>query len=287
MAEPTTSMADPARPPARGVIFTATGDEKYVRLAERAAHSIRTHNPGLAIDLYTDVARDLPVFDAVHVLGNVWERSRIDAMRLSRFERTLALDCDTIIVGAITDLFDLLDRFDIAAAHDQWRNGAAAQKGWKKQLPAAFAEFNGGVIVLRKSAGTDRFLEDWARAVREHAIGRDQPTFRELLWDSDLRIATLPPEYNLMTIGLAEAWDPSHPAPKILHSPQFHREFDRYSNSADPVTERLGLRLGWKMRQWNGLESASGWRGPLRKTAWMARRVPGRVLVRMRRRVGW
>lgn len=268
--------------PTCGVIFTATGDDKYARLAERAAESIREHNPDLPIDLYSDKPRESTVFDKVHVLDNPWVRSRIDAMRMSRFERTLMLDSDIIVLGDLSELFDILERFDIAAAHDQWRNGPEKQTIWRRRLPSAFAEFNGGVIAFRKTDSTDNFFKDWAAAVRDHAIGRDQASFRELLWESDLRIATLPPEYNLMTFGLARAWHLSHPAPMIIHSPQFHREFERFIESQDPVTERVGLRLGWKIRSWHAQQKLNGWRGSLQKVAWFARRVPGRLFRRLR-----
>ena len=64
----------------RGVVLVATGAENYIALAARAAASVKRACPGLAVDLYTDAPRDLPVFDRVHVLENPWFRSKIDAL---------------------------------------------------------------------------------------------------------------------------------------------------------------------------------------------------------------
>ncbi len=234
----------PERPDGNGAIFTATGEAKYTALAVRAAASIRQHNPGLAIDLYTDRAQSPPGFDRVHVLDSPWARSRIDAVATSRFARTLMLDSDVIVLADIGDIFEVLDRFDIALAHDQERNSVNAQRPWKTPLPNAFPQFNGGVIAVRHGEALDRMLADWAAAVRDHATGRDQQVLREILWAGDLRIATLPPEYNLMDIDLLRAWSPKKAAPRIVHQPKFHEEFDRFDKAPDPVAERIGRWSG-------------------------------------------
>lgn len=279
-----------------GVIYAASGPERYAMLAARSAASFKRYNPGIPVDLYTDVPRDLPVFDRVHVLEDAWFRSRIDAMRISRFERTLMLDSDTMVVADIADVFGVLDRFDIALAHDYRPNGTLGFRFFRKQLPAAFPQFNGGVIAIRKNARTERFLLDWAQAVREHDIGRDQPALRETLWDSDLRIATLPEAYNLVQVENIGSWTWSDLAPRIVHSPHFHTHFDRYSRVPDPVAERLGPRLAWRMRmlrQSDGALAALEGRSPgrtgraerLRGALWIAARLPGHALRALGRRL--
>ena len=102
-----------------GVIYVATGSD-YVELARTSAASLRAVEPGLLIDLFTDDLDrlDLGVFDQVHRIAVPEPRSKLTCMALTRFERTLFLDADTLVVGALGDLFDLLDRFDCALAHD-------------------------------------------------------------------------------------------------------------------------------------------------------------------------
>lgn len=272
----------------RGVVFTATGPEKYLILAEQAARSLKKHNPDLAVDLYTDREEVPAVFDQVHRVENSWLRSRIDVLRSARFDRILMLDSDIEILGPITDIFDVLDRFDIALAHDQERNGTLSFTFWKKELPPAFAQFNGGVIALRKSEKVDRFLLDWSAAVRDHGIGRDQPALREVLWDSDLRIATLPEEYNLMTFHVMHRWTHFHPAPRVLHAPVFHGEFERFQRSPDRIAERLGLLLAsrlpimmvqdWAIARKEGRQPRppTG-REKIRRGFWITRRLPRRL----------
>lgn len=184
----------------RGVVFVATGKPAYIALAERAAASVKAACPGLAVDLYTDTERDLPVFDRVHLLPDPWFRSKIDALQASRFARTLYMDADMLALADFRDVFDVLERFDVALVHDWFRNSALHHTFWRKPLPPAFPQFNGGLLAVRRNPATDAFLADWKAAVKATDTGRDQISLRELLWDSDLRIATLPEEYNLLWI---------------------------------------------------------------------------------------
>ncbi len=236
----------PDRPDGNGVIFTATGDVKYIALAVRAAASVRRHNPRLGIDLYTDHATEAPGFDRVHLLDDGWARSRIDAMARSRFERTLMLDSDVIVLADIGDIFQVLDRFDVALTHDQERNSTNAQQYWRTVLPNAFPQFNGGVIAVRQGEPVRTMLGDWAAAVRDHATGRDQQVLREILWHSDLRVAVLPPEYNVMDVDLLRHWSVKKAAPRIIHLPMFHEQFERFAKAPDPVVERIGR---WRASQ--------------------------------------
>jgi len=224
---------------ASGVLFVATG-AGYRHLAGRAADSIRRASPDLPIDLHTDVAIEPGPFDRVEVIADPWFRSRIDAMGRTRFERTLHLDADVFAVADIRDVFRLLDRFDIALAHDQARNSPAANAVWREALPAAFPQFNGGVIAYRRTPEVLAFLRLWADTLRETGMKKDQPALRELLWLSDLRIATLPPEYNLLDLGAVRRWDRFRPAPRLIHHYRFHKHFTGRRREVATVEDLLG-----------------------------------------------
>ena len=112
-------------------------------------------------------------------------------------EQVLYLDTDTLLLNKIDDLYNLLERFDIAAAH--------APNRWTYKLeniPDAFPEFNCGVILFKRSEKVNTFLHSWFQKYLqqlEQGINMpsgDQPSFREFLYLSDLRVSTLTPEYN-------------------------------------------------------------------------------------------
>jgi Nucleotide-diphospho-sugar transferase len=222
-----------------GVLFVATG-AGYRTLARRAAESVARASPGLPIDLHTDEAVEPGVFAAVTVIENPWFRSRIDAMAATRFERTLHLDADVLAVADIRDVFAVLDRFDVALAHDQARNSPAANAVWRTALPAAFPQFNGGVIAYRRTPAVLAFLRLWAETMREPGMKRDQPSLRELLWASELRIATLPPEYNLLDLGAVRRWDRFRPAPRLIHHYRFHKHFTGRRREVATASDLLG-----------------------------------------------
>lgn len=215
-----------------GVLFVATGDA-YRGLAFGAAESLRRADPDVPIDLFTDRAVAPGPFDRVEILAAPWRRSKLDALLLTRFERTVFLDADVFVLAPLGEIFETLERFDIAAAHDPDRNGEPANALWRKPLPPSFPQFNTGVLAYRNSPEVRALLTAWRDAVRDGDLPRDQPAFRELMWDSRLRFATLPEEFNLIRYRQTLLWGRTRLAPRILHSPRLHHHFTR--NRGRPI----------------------------------------------------
>jgi hypothetical protein len=78
------------------------------------------------------------------------------------------------------------------------------------------------VIVVRKNTKTLALLESWSQSYKAAGFRKDQVTLRELLWNSDLRLATLPPEYNIRYPKYLYLWSRREARPRICH-------FRRYS----------------------------------------------------------
>ena len=212
------------RSPDAGFVFAVSGAD-YLPLAENAAETIRRHHPDHPIDLFTDQAVEPEIFDRVIPLEAQSFRPKFEALRRSRFDRTIALDADILCLAPVDDVFTLLDRFDLAAAHEPRRNSETALMVCGEPLPAAFPQLNSGVVAIRKSARIEAFFADMEQALAESGTERDQPVLRRQLYDSDLRIWVLPPEYNFMTTDLLEACSEQQAAPRILHLTRLHRHF--------------------------------------------------------------
>lgn len=234
-----------------GVIHVARG-AGYRDLALASARSLREQGDGLENDIFTD----MPVpagadFALVHPIPQTATRDKIACMAASRFERTLFLDCDTLVVQPLGDLFDLLDRFDLAVAHDVRRLSPLIRAGHAVQTPYAFPQFNTGVVLYRRSPAMAEFLAEWGRRHAAAGLNRDQPTFRDLLWQSDLRFHVLPPEFNLRRVTLMDAWEPLDARPTIIHS---HRLLQHLRGEPERVTdvarlmelERAALAEEWQ-----------------------------------------
>ncbi|OOY94453.1 hypothetical protein BOW17_06375 [Solemya velum gill symbiont] len=237
--------------PTRGVIYIATG-EPYRTAAFRSAESVRKHSPDLAIDLYTDVIPegDTP-FDHIGIVENPHPRSKVDYLQKSRFEETLYLDSDTKVVADITGMFDLLERFDIALAHAHARNRRGTTELWRTEIPDAFPQLNGGVILFRNSDAVNAMLKAWSDSYHHAGFSKDQVTLRELLWISDLRMHILPPEYNIRYSRYIDFWESWEADPKILHYAVFHNELRPKKTLLERVTapvNKLRKRLRPKNR---------------------------------------
>lgn len=210
-------------PQSCGFVMAASG-RKFATLAEQAARSLQQSNPGFEVDLWTDVTVDESLFAQVHPLEKSWFRPKFEAIVKSRFERTLYLDCDLVVIADLSDVFWLLDKMDIAGIHAPVRNAGHATSVWRMALPNSFPQINGGVMAVKRSDAAIRLFEDCQRALIEDALPRDQLVIRELLWLSDLRLGILPPEYNLRDAKLALVNGSSVSAPRILHNSRFSRD---------------------------------------------------------------
>ncbi len=209
----------PAPDVERGFLYATTG-ALYTTLARRAARNLRAVMPDAVIDLYTDQQISDPVFDCIHQTSDSFFRPKIEAMQRSRFARTVYLDADTIVVADISDLFPLLDKFDLAAAHALHRGRPMGDM--ELTVPAAFPQFNSGLVVLRRSEATQMFLSRWGVEMRATGAEADQPSMRRLLFSGNLRIATLPPEYNLFRMSHLDFMDQTLGAPRMLHVQALH-----------------------------------------------------------------
>jgi hypothetical protein len=173
---------------------------------------------------------------------------KIRNMRRSPFERTIFLDSDTFVIGEIAHLFDLLDGYDLAVALAPGTRGL-----WDPEVPAAFSEFNTGVVAWRAGERTAEFMACWQDTyvawqrdkpfpLAGEPRGRaDQPAFRRCAWQQRLRIVVLPPEYNYRT-GV--------PGTVIGKVRVIHGRHDDYERVAARLNGSAGPRsipaLGWE-----------------------------------------
>jgi len=190
------------RPQSCGFVYVATGP-KYVAEACASAATLRTAMPSAQIALITDFS---PGPEAARLFSHVTlrpdaERRPIDKLLAwyAPFDRCVFLDTDTLIAGDITDLFDLLDSFDLAATVETLRGLHYTLP----DVPASFSEYNTGVVVFRRTPEVAAFFktwrEDYDRLHASHGFVSDQPAFRWAAFRSQIRIAPVPSEYHFIT----------------------------------------------------------------------------------------
>jgi hypothetical protein len=192
-----------------GVIYIATG-KKFIGEACNSAASLKSVMPNVPLTIFCDEQLETAYFENVIRINapRYGFLDKITHISLSPYDLTLFLDTDTYVYEDISDLFTLLEEFDIAATHAPYR--AVYQV---PGVPDSFPELNTGVILFKKTPQIMRSFSEWQNLYKRdlrkeiqwlHPLGErlfkgdlpDQPTFREALYRSNLRIATLTSEYN-------------------------------------------------------------------------------------------
>lgn len=189
----------------QGYLYVATGSG-YLEEAEVSARQLRRCDPDVPIHLYTDAAtrdnaKDPEAFDVVTLLEAPQNNfhDKIAAMLASPFAKTIFVDTDTHQVNAF-NLWSVLDRFDMAFAYDPIRTDFD-----QPDLPDAFPTPNTGLLAFRMTEAVGDVLRRWLVVYEEQLkanppVKHDQPAFRRVLYESNLRFLVLPDEFNLRVI---------------------------------------------------------------------------------------
>jgi len=186
----------------RGFLYVATG-ERHLGETLASLRSLRAVMPHASVLVFTDLPSAVPadLRADVRVLREPSHSfmDKIAPLLETPFERTVFLDTDTILCEPVDDLFDLLDRFELAVAHAPLRHDRPFLS------PNCFVELNTGVMAYRPTSAVRTLIDRW-RAVYEQevaATGRkdsDQPAFRQAAWEVETSLYILPSEYNLRTV---------------------------------------------------------------------------------------
>jgi lipopolysaccharide biosynthesis glycosyltransferase len=212
----------------KGVVYIAFGD-RYVEEVLFSASTLRAVSD-LHVTLFTDRKISSPYLDSVVEIEPGHKRPKVDHLPRTPYDLTLYLDSDTKIERDVTDMFAILDRFDLAAVQDHSRKSSR----WSTVIPEydaipyGFPEYNSGVVLFRNSPKLDGFFKLWQETFHRYRAtthGQDQASFRIALWQSELQIHTLPVEYNVRNLYIRKrmAMRSKSPAdegllkPRILH----------------------------------------------------------------------
>lgn len=241
----------------KGVIYVATGG-KYIDEAKKSARSV-ANKLGAKIVLYTDSPSNIndPIFDETKKISNPIYRSgdKIKCMKRSPFDETLFLDTDTYVCSDISQIFDLLDRYDLAAPYAPNRVNEEAIE----DIPDTFPEINTGVVLFKKSKAFMEFVDVWAKRYKVHekqGFTIDQASFRESLYYTDIRHHVLPPEYNMRFENVSVGYVSGDV--KIMHGRRSHSTMKYFSekvNSQD--SNRVWVIEGDSISITNDMETIS------------------------------
>jgi len=221
----------------KGILYIAFKDA-FIKEALLSAESIKRYMPDIPIALFTNQEIESPFIDIVELVKIKHARSKVDLVAETPFQNTIYLDSDTLIVRDISDMFDILDRFDVGFNHDYARKREKYSKTIPEyaEIPYSFSEVNGGIMTYNNSHRTKDFLKLWKEYFYKYfhkTNGWDQVSLRIALWKSEAKIHHFPFEYNIRSHANREKQDrfkhefgEQHMSPRIYHmhyNPEVHR----------------------------------------------------------------
>ena len=231
-----------------GAIWVASG-EKHVIAARESCSSFKLTNRNRKTALFTNVDHKSNDFDYVFPIPTESVRPKIDMLANSPFEKTIYFDSDTMILGDLYSVYQILDRFDLAGCQVQLWQRPRHRKSHRLLLPNLFPEINCGVLAYRKNNKTDVFFEKWSKAFVDSKYTIDQPTFRETLWQENLDFYVLPEQMNKRLIDPCELLYTDKPSPLVVHLPVL-----RPSKNLQHAFRKKISKWFWKRRMVKDIE---------------------------------
>lgn len=222
----------------RGVIYISYG-EKYILEAIHSCKSLKKYNE-LSVTLITDkpYKLDLSIFDRVeyldlelakpllrhHTRSEDWIKGiafKIKGMLASPYKKTVFLDTDTEVLDDFSELFDILEHFELLAIPAP---GDLQVPFWKGEKIKGLHPLNTGVLAFQDSTQVKELFEQWLVCFLRNSDKylQDQPALTEAMLTKPVKFFPLSILYHLRTncyVGI-----PANKV-KILHG-RYPKEYD-------------------------------------------------------------
>ncbi len=194
-----------------GIVYAAVGN-KFLQEAILSATSLKKYEPNVHLSIFTNEKFTNTTFDKIIPIidPDNWRNGKLYAFKHTPYEKTIFLDTDTLICDRFSEIFILLEKYDMAACMSGIYGQYIFDVPELDQLRDSFPEIISGFVAFKQSTNWDKFLEDWINTYRSQKKQReiqgrlktaDQPSFRLALYRSRLRYHILPPTYNTCFFG--------------------------------------------------------------------------------------
>ena len=194
------------------------------------------------------------------------QRPKVEYISQSPFKNTVYLDSDTFINENITDLFQLLSKYDFGGAfcNARKRENYSNLIIKYKNIPYSFSEINTGVMFFNNSLKVKNLFKKWKEYYYDYikiTNGWDQPSFRVAFWESDVKLCHIPPEYNIRPKSVYKKVRDSknklgklHMEPRIFHahySPEVHKGKFKIKSLSELHKKMIELSIDIKLIEVN------------------------------------
>jgi hypothetical protein len=168
----------------------------YIKEAIFSAKSLRALDSNANITLFTDIEVKDSVFNEVKIV-KMSLRCKQKFFLESPYDKTIYIDSDTYINHNISDMFQMLNKYELLGCHDYARKRIFNIPEYMK-IPYCFSEINGGILAFKKCHNFNKLIELWNHYYNKYysIVIWDQPSFRIATWESNINLYILPNEYN-------------------------------------------------------------------------------------------
>ena len=192
-----------------GCLLIAFG-EAHLVLSLISIKSLKKHHPELKVQLITNIAINLDVFDFwnsgsdiktfLEMDTDMNRAIKTDLIAYTAFDNTLFIDSDTLIAGDINNIFEFSKQFDIGIKLN-WRPQMISDKSQfeiTEELSVGdFPHWNSGVIFFTQNEQSRLFFATWHQNYAEMGSPYDQPSLAKTIYSMpDLRFISLDERWN-------------------------------------------------------------------------------------------
>lgn len=217
----------------KGVIYIAI-NKKWVKETVYSAESVKKACFKLPITLFTNKKFKSDFIDNFIITTSLnGTRFKFNYLDKTPYDYTLYLDSDTMVRSNIISTFDILDKFDIIMTTCICRVSEEVKDSISDyiNIPDSFCPFAGGIMFYRNTEKVMNFIKLWKtlyyKYKKKYNLTQDQSSLRIALWNSDLRIHTLPLEYNLKDYYRLSKFY-KRIQPKIIHDHKLYNRSEKY-----------------------------------------------------------
>ena len=182
----------------QGFVYIADGDS-YIEEAICSAKTVKRYMPNVPITLYANKTVNKDVFDNCNVLDDFSGKEGYKIRpHMFPYDKNIYMDVDTILCDDVSELFEVLNTYDLAVCHSPGRYAVAG-------APECIREYNCGFICYNKTDDVKRLMHRWqewheefrGKSFQGSRAGGNQHPFARSVYESDVNHVVLPREYNV------------------------------------------------------------------------------------------
>lgn len=155
------------RKSSRGYIYVASRDKKYYEQAIYSCRSLKDYYPDAHVTLFThecfvDGDDDALIFDTIITGIPTHYRSKLWCLPRTPYERTIYIDCDSLIAHRdIKNMHDLIDESDIAFGPSFAYTTSNFKWAYLDKAMTEIPRYHGSVCIYNNKPETLEFMQTW------------------------------------------------------------------------------------------------------------------------------